>query len=423
MDKEYIPQMNLTVRTNNYVEYPYNKLVPANWDPSLLMFRFFADAERGNDSNDGMSWGTAKKTISGALAELPLNLESRTAFIIVHSGSYHECVSLANVSNGSVFLIHAKTSMNAEPWWNPLNDISPVRNNNPIVVDGGSNFALFSGWTQNSDLQLTIDSTTLDDTKLMWGRWIFKNGNGQPWTVFLRNLSSVFIKNLVVDLTGKTDGSAAVGIDGIKTQVRLVSLGIIGSLNSPVCTGSNGWYGALSFNTVQGSYVSDTNWYGSSGNSGFDPAYIPPHNKWFDFDTVRNIYTSSYNIVSKNVQLTFSDVYWNQGGLPVTKPVIYLTSDFGGKVTYNKTQCDIVDGSIISRIISESSTGVTTQYITNKLRDSGNQLIQKNYNVVPADSELQPGEQSFWIDEAANKLKIKVKKANGTVVNGEVSLA
>ena len=44
---------------------------------------------------------------------------------------------------------------------------------------------------------------------------------------------------------------------------------------------------------------------------------------------------------------------------------------------------------------------------------------------APADAELQAGDIALWYDDtnAAAKLVIKAKTANGTVVNGNVALA
>lgn len=50
-------------------------------------------------------------------------------------------------------------------------------------------------------------------------------------------------------------------------------------------------------------------------------------------------------------------------------------------------------------------------------------LFHKGAAAAPADAKLHNSDINFWIDETNNRLKIKLKKSDGTVLTGEVQLA
>ncbi len=127
--------------------------------------RYYVDSVNGNDSNSGLSWNTAKKTITRCVAEA---YDGDT--IWVARGTYNESVTIAGVRNMKVlggFVSGATTELSRRPDLNPTIISSQhgygavqLEGTTNVIVDGftvtGVNRDFESGFTVRGPMQNTL---------------------------------------------------------------------------------------------------------------------------------------------------------------------------------------------------------------------------------------------------------------------------
>jgi len=426
-------EIDLTYKKDSYVEFPYHKMIPAPWNTAVKVFNYFIDGEMGNDSNDGKSWATAKKTIAAALAELPPDLFGHEAYFHVHPGTYEEPINIAGVNNGMVQFWNANLAyndlaVNGDVFVNPDRNPNAVRSNDPIIIAPPTGFALWGGWSVNRDLSFHLRSAWgqyNSSCKLMWGRWVFKSTN--DYCVALWNLKYVKIENLVCDMSAMTNVNilGALSITGDYTDIFIHSLGVVNTPSNLVNSNSStfDWAGAITIGSKYGTVRTERYWWGNSNvATNFHPSFLPPANKKIHVEGWYQIYSAVGVWGPANLIDPYS-LSWVQGHVDKgSKPRLRLNQDFGGQLVYKSAEADLLDNSTIAHIVKDETTSLTKQYISPKTREDGNFHVTKVPTTAIADANLNNGEVSFSLDETNGKLKIKVKKSNGTVMNGEVTL-
>lgn len=106
-----------------------------------LTLRIFVDFTNGNDSNDGLSWSKAKKSISSAISDYPKNNTFKTLALILRSDTDIVSVesSVSNINFPTSLQIFKPTStivLGTDHWSFFSNDESVTFNNSKISISG-----------------------------------------------------------------------------------------------------------------------------------------------------------------------------------------------------------------------------------------------------------------------------------------------
>ena len=110
------------------------------------VFHAYADSSRPDDSGDGLSWATAKKTLTGALSVLP---EVSTTHIVVHLKGTHDLATLS-----SKYLYPA-----------PQIVYGTGGSAGNFIIDGGDEIIVVDGPSSAT----SSTTTTLTDSTKSWG--------------------------------------------------------------------------------------------------------------------------------------------------------------------------------------------------------------------------------------------------------------
>ncbi|MEW6654919.1 MAG: hypothetical protein AB1394_15805, partial [Bacteroidota bacterium] len=127
----------LRIEFTNFQLFPHDKLV-AKWDNATVKAFRIMVSTTGDDANDGLTWATAKKTINGALALLPYDLNTYEAYILVAPGTYPPIN--ANFINGKIWFYQMNSSYNSGAGSNGIatwfrNGATTTFTDNPVIVD------------------------------------------------------------------------------------------------------------------------------------------------------------------------------------------------------------------------------------------------------------------------------------------------
>ena len=411
---------NQNITPKDLLQFPFSLTVPV-WDnPALLTFRLFVDSELGDDNNDGMSWQTPFKTLIKANNFLPQDLQGTHALIYIHPGTYTG--TQFNKNNGEVKLLYGGACMVNETTgaygaYCKAGSVNPARSNDQvIIICSGQNFLGFRGtalyWmgAVNFNFAWNVAGYTA------WDRIVVKpDNNNLPPTLI--SINSYFISEggLTLDLLNTAQKAFAFQ-NNFSGFIR--SLKIIGGTGE-CSTASNFWRGVfMGEQSGEGSSFEL-----SSYPMGFHPSFQPPGGKNWQVSGVRCLFTSAQGAHLFTISFDSSVFLYEQGSLPdANPPDIRLESSARGIYNYHSTIFNLVDNSTNAHTVKNSFDNITKTFLNPSLKSVSNNLIIKALSTVPADSVLDASNISFYLDEAGNKLKIKLKYSNGTIKNGEVVL-
>lgn len=351
--------------------FPYHKLV--TMPSGVMAFRLMVDDSLGNDSNDGLTWATAKKTINGALNTLPSDLKNYEVQVIVQNGVYRETINLNRFFNGLIHFQRFGTNWNSSTsawgsfWKNGATN--PFRNDSTVQIVPPTGNMAFTAYSSGTSLSLIFQSQDTLSNQFEYGRWIFKTSS---YYIFESNpLASLGFYGVIFDATGGTwEANAFRG----ETNLVLQNCSFIGVTGTKQIRISN----AKLSSTIQ--HDSYWKWNGRS------PLPYPGKSPVF-YDTLPQILC-----VGLNRTLDFRTAYLVKGG----KLKLTLNSDFTGTIYYDTSTAYIVDGSIENHKIA-SNGNLISNYLTTKFRvvsdtayisslKTTNTITGKNLNFLATDS-------------------------------------
>ena len=427
----------------NIDTFPFTDLILAPWNAQI--FISFADSVRGNDDNDGKTLATAKKSIQAALDSFPNDLKGHEAFVFVHPGTYTNSGSEAPIAiknkNGTIRfnwlglwanLGNSENTGNASAVWlaNLLGGAAVLSNDQIIVkgknVTNGDGAAFFTSWDQNFSLQIYIGSGNFskpwDQPSAQYAyRWKFMQDEVDFSTSIWSIVSPFKAKLFSVDNPIEIDFTHAqrVGLSLICQSGRIDGIKFTSSILSAINTETQ-YYSGLVF--IGPECTSDVLlcdvWFPSNG-------YHPDFKKTNDtvgwvVEGVRKFISFCDN--SAAVVTIGSNMIYNQGVLPDANiPAIYFNNS-KASLTYNSDKCTVVDTSIQPHYIKDAKTNFVKQFLSADVVKLGSNLVQQVHTSAIADADLRNKDVSFYLDEAVNKLKVKLKYSDGTVKSGEIAL-
>jgi len=444
MDNVLKQNVDLALRTDNNVQFPYDKLVLSPWGANI--FIVFADSGRGSDLNDGRTLATAKKTINGALAALPDDLAGHEAWVIVHPGTYTNEDTLAPIncikSNGMIKFEWLGTCANLGDVNYVSNDLSEfirlllggasVLSNDPIVVVGknvtSSSGAAFSTiWTMDKTLSVIFESCNFGKAWNAAGsqyayRWKFMQdavdyNASVPAIVYTLGLKSFATNNPIeVDFTNALN--YAVTLEAVSGRVDGIKL--TSSVLSAINTKTDYWSGLV----FVGEYATETVWLTNVYYpAGAYNALAPKDASGFGW--VVEGCRQFINFVNgcKALCDIGSSMVYNQGVLPdAVIPVSYFRANAKASLTYNSTKFTVNDTSIEAHYVKDLVTGIARQYLGSGFSKVGSSTVQQVHTSVIADADLANKDISFSLDETGHNLKLKVKYSTGTVKTADIAL-
>lgn len=429
---------NKNVKPENIISFPYDKLIDFPWGEKG--FCYFVDAENGNDANSGLTLKHAKKTINAALDLLPSDLLGHEARIFVHPGTYTNIdsrpVMLVSSINGVVKFDWLGTWANPDDpefvnnstsnWLVNLLDGARVRNNNQIIISAvgvsGSQASCFStAWSNNFTTSVVFESCNFgkawDAQSSQYAyRWKFMQDNTSTTDCIITSarLKNIFIANPIeLDCTnfrvfGFFVDSQQARIDAIHAYSREFSNGI---------TRTGYWGGVISCGSNCQSVSFENVYYPSNA---YHPDFSKPSQPW-KFEGCRQVI--GFQDGAKANWSVGNSLQYLQGVLPdANPPQIYLSPNAQPIISFNSTVVTLNDTSTSAHKITDTSTGVTNNYIGAGLKTVANHFQIPLQTSAQSDSNLQNKDVVFYLDESNNKLKVKLKYSNGTIKTGEISL-
>ncbi|MFA5805410.1 MAG: hypothetical protein WC879_12280 [Melioribacteraceae bacterium] len=412
---EFLKSNNLI--GSNITSFPYHLLSVLPW--GIKCFRFYVDGEQGSDLNNGLTWATAKKTLTGALNLLPNNLNNFEVRIFLHPGTYDESFSFIRFANTTFKFFYLDQQFNtATDDFSAFirnGAVNPIRNNNQLIFknSAGSIVWDFGSATLNKSFYLeAIDPTnTWNQNGHFKVNKIVFQGNTSGTNILISGNVNLSTEPgcLTLDLKSANYGIYLGGTRSNLISFNLQGCKVIGGTGR--CSVNEETTSSVIM--FQNANFFANSWY-LSNNLG---NYI-----YWDITGVRQMF-SNWELCTFALNISDASVSYAQGSLPdAFLPRIILNPEANGSVQYPNSKFRIVDGSTLARYIKELVSGVATSFLTNQLFSIGNSLIQISKNAVPADSVLGNENLTFYIDETLNKLKVKLKYSNGTIKSGEVIL-
>jgi len=255
------------------------------WDEQEPSFRIMVDDSLGNDSNDGGTWATAKKSIQGAIDALPDDLQGRPAFLFFHPGTYTGTADMSTKYNGNIELrwvgmfanTNYATSINgAYTTWLRNGAVDPIRDSSQVIFDltPTNNGALNAALPSNKELNLSLFSANSDYAynvtgHAYWDEIVVRMADGYTADNLIEFGGSGSL-SLGNGVTLDLNGTARAGIYS-GSKVTLIYLKVIGdSLGTASTNTSSAWYGALSM-------VGNAGWDIRPGsNYAWAPGHSPP---------------------------------------------------------------------------------------------------------------------------------------------------
>ncbi len=435
---------NKNIVPNNLLQFPLDKLKLTPWGANS--FFLVVDPLLGNDSNNGYTLATAKKTVQSALDSLPSDLLGYEAFILLHSGTYSndhcpaQCPIIFNNKNGIIRLATLCAELNTLPlnptphetfYFNLLGG-AQVRDNNPIIFTANNlpDWApiMRSSWTQNNTLKLAIVSSNpakeWDQAAAnMAYRIQFVHGTGCSSLSYLGDFFNLANLDIAHPFLVDVKNSQRFGFHFANiTSGRITGCKMINSsaVRSGLQNYVGGWGGLYTIENCSKNFKFETTYYPSTSWHSQYP---------LDVAGIHLIVNGVAQLCSYQGSNGFyhsigSAMVYNQGLMPnANLPQINIEatqSDF--TITYNSTLATLNDSSSLPHVTTNTLTGFTKQFISAEIAKFGSNLVQQAHTTAIADADLRNKDISFYLDETLNKLKVKLKYSNGIIKTGEVAL-
>jgi len=367
------------------------------WDEAEPCFRLMVDDSLGDDSNNGGTWSTAKKTIQGAIDALPDDLQGRIAFLFFHPGIYTGTADMRTKYNGSIELrwvgmfanTNYSTSINgAYTTFLRNGAVDPIRDSSQVIFDltPTGSAAISAYHTSTIKFSLIFSAANEDYAynvvgHAYWNQIVIRMADGftDDNLVHYDGDGEVQFRNgVTLDLNGTSRAGVYSG-----GKVSLIYLKVIGDSLGTASTSTSAWYGALSC-------VGNKGWDIRPGsNYAWAPGHAPPiSGKAYYIEGVRTLLTTPWYSTNFNGNtMNFgSAISYTQGELPDTlHPYIRLhsTGYFSGQLTYNSDQVSLTDNAVLQRIITDNAISETRYYYNENLYDRGDSLFYKGTAIAP----------------------------------------
>jgi len=433
---------NKNIIPENILAFPFDRLITAPWGAMILVY--FIDSLNGNDSNDGRTLATAKKTFQALLDSMTHDLLFHEARIFIHSGLYentgtYPVANFEGFANGTIKIDWLGTWANPDDpeytgndsaqWLYNLLGGVPVRDNNQVVFSAKncSYDAIFLGGFQLiNTCAVLLESCNFGKAwDAVGANYAFRFKFQQDETEFNSNLFEL------ISTTGLKQFSIMQPIEMDLTNVKMFGI----FLNSPIArlggawmytrelcpinTGTSYWSGYVAFGDQCTKLCSLENvWYPSNGwASGFGLFASGKLWKIEGCTHFVNFHTNSAGSFSLGANIIIE-----QGELPApVLPQITFQANSEPKVTYNSDLCSLNDLTLIPHFTKDTKTNQENYFIGGGLKKFEDNFIVGTSNSGPTDLELSPNDVCFFLDIVGHKLKVKVNEA-GTIKTGEINL-
>jgi hypothetical protein len=177
------------------------------------------------------------------------------------------------------------------------------------------------------------------------------------------------------------------------------------------------WGGVISCGTNCQSVSFENVWYPANA---YHPDFSKPSQPW-KFEGCRQVI--GFQDGAKANWSVGNSLQYLQGVLPdANPPQIYLSPNAQPIISFNSSVVTLNDTSTAAHKITDTSVGVTNNYIGAGLKTVANHFQIPLQTSAQSDSNLQNKDVVFYLDESNNKLKVKLKYSNGTIKTGEISL-